>query len=294
MAIGSFDFTMADKDYHHVSVKLHTKTLMLHRFIWGENRPIHHHFYFLFFSFVAYWSYKYFVCGNKRFLSSGKFGRVGASPSSVLLMLTDCRSWVGNICPALSLLFSENVSFGSMLTKLLAITDFSRGKTCSIFSKILNGVETLLWWPVLLNAELFVIFELRAGGWDFFWTCHVIQHYFLVLALCCFCNSKAVSVLYFVKIKKKKLRLCWSDNKRTEYLSHHFWGGKCESAWAWYVLTAESSVPAKEWDLRFRMTSRCSFLQIPQIWRGKWWLWMQFLVADICVAWVSQEHFTWH
>lgn len=146
MAIGSFDFTMTDKDYHLVSVKLYTKTAMLHRFIWGENRPIHHlhhlfyfHFYFLFFffffSFVAYRSYKYFVCGNKRFLSSGKFGRLGASPSSVLLMLTDCRSWVDNICPALSLLFSENVSFGSMLAKLLAITDFSRERHVVLFQK---------------------------------------------------------------------------------------------------------------------------------------------------------------
>lgn len=64
MTIGSFDFTMTDNDYHLVSVKLHTKIVMLHRFIWGENRPIHHLFFlslFFFFprksvafSFVAY------------------------------------------------------------------------------------------------------------------------------------------------------------------------------------------------------------------------------------------------
>lgn len=72
-------------EYHVVSVKLRARMVMLHRFIWGENLPIHHLFcfprrmwlFFFFFlnSFAAYSTYKNNV-GNKRFLANGKFGKV--------------------------------------------------------------------------------------------------------------------------------------------------------------------------------------------------------------------------
>lgn len=100
-----------------------------------------------------------------------------------------------------------------------------------------------------------------------------------------FLYSKAESIFDFVI---KKIRMYRSDNKRElEYLGHYY---GVQSVKVYRLGILAESRDAKEWGLQLEWPWAFPFLQAPQIWRGKGWLWKYFLVADFQHGVVSTEH----